>query len=120
MREISEKLVRFGLAATFTLIGVSILRSPEAWGGYMAPWVAQLLPVPVAQAMMGAGIGDIAIGILLVIAPLAWLGGLLGALHIAAVLVVSGVTDITVRDIGLLTASVAIFIEKLPQRIIKH
>lgn len=38
-------------------------------------------------------------------------------LHLIIVLTVSGITDITVRDIGLLAAMLALIIDSLPQNI---
>ena len=39
----------------------------------------------------------------------------MGALHILSVLVVSGVTDITVRDIAILYCATALSIETVPE-----
>ena len=62
MKRASSHILRVGLAFTFLWIGVLILKNPEAWGGYLRPWAAGLLPIPLAQAMMGTAILDIAIG----------------------------------------------------------
>jgi hypothetical protein len=63
---------------------------------------------------------DIVIGFLLLVDFLTWLAALLGAIHLIIVLAVSGITDITVRDIGLLAAALAIVIDSLPQSIISR
>jgi len=63
MNRASFHILRIGLAVTFLWIGVLILRNPEAWGGYMRPWATELLPVPLAQAMMGTAILDIIMGV---------------------------------------------------------
>ena len=67
MNKISFHILRIGLAVTFLWIGVLILRNPEAWGEYMRPWAAGLLPVPVTQVMIGTAILDIIIGVFLLI-----------------------------------------------------
>ena len=67
MNKISFHILRIGLAVTFLWIGVLILRNPEAWSGYMRPWAAGLLPIPLAQAMTGTAILDIIIGVFLLI-----------------------------------------------------
>ena len=97
-----------------------IFKNPEAWGGYLQPWTAGLLPIPLTQAMIGTAILDITIGAFLLIDFLPWLAALVGAIHILIVLTVSGITDITVRDIGLLVAALAIVIDSLPQSIINR
>ena len=114
MKKTSFHILRVGLAVTFLWIGVLILRQPEAWGGYLQPWAARLLPVPIPQALMGTAILDLAVGALLLLDALVWIAALVGALHLLIVLITSGITDITVRDIGLLAAAVALMAESLP------
>ena len=120
MKETSFHILRVGLAITFLWIGVLIFKEPEAWGGYLQPWAAGFLPIPIAQAMIGTAILDITIGAFLLFDFLSWLAAFIGAVHIVIILTVSGITDITVRDIGLLAASVAIMISTLPQSIIRR
>ena len=115
MNKTSFHILRIGLAVTFLWIGVLILRNPEAWGGYMRPWAAGLLPIPIAQAMTGTAILDIIIGVFLLINFLPRLTALIGAIHLAVILIVSGITDITVRDIGLLTGMLALMIDSPPR-----
>ncbi|OHA13343.1 MAG: hypothetical protein A2909_00490 [Candidatus Tagabacteria bacterium RIFCSPLOWO2_01_FULL_39_11] len=112
--------LRVGLAITFLWIGVLIFKNPEAWGGYLQPWAAGLLPIPLSQAMIGTAILDIVIGAFLLVDFLPWLAAFVGAIHILIVLAVSGITDITVRDIGLLVAALAIMIDSLPQSVIRR
>ena len=57
---------------------------------------------------------DITIGALLLINFLPWLIALVGSIHLVIILIVSGITDITVRDIGLLAGTLAIMIDSLP------
>ena len=61
---------------------------------------------------------DIAIGAFLLFDFLPWLAALVGATHLVIVLTVSGITDITVRDIGLLVAALALMIDSLPQEVL--
>ena len=117
MNKISFHLLRVGLAVTFLWIGVLILKYPEAWGGYMQPWAANLLPVPLKQAMFGTAMLDIAIGFFLLISVQVWIAAFIAAAHLVIVMTVSGITDITARDVGLLAASAVLVIESLPVRI---
>lgn len=120
MRKASFHFLRVGLAITFLWIGILIFKNPEAWGGYLQPWAAELLPIPLAQAMVGTAILDIAIGAFLLVDFLPWLAALVGAIHIIIVLTVSGITDITVRDIGLLVAALSLMIDSLPLGILQR
>ena len=115
MRRTSFHILRVGLAVTFLWIGALIFKQPEAWGGYLQPWAARLLPIPVAQAMMGTAFLDIAIGILLLFNSFVWLAALASTAHLIIVLAVSGITDITVRDIGILAAAAALTADSLPK-----
>jgi hypothetical protein len=120
MKKTSFHFLRVGLAIAFLWIGVLIFKNPESWGGYLQPWAAGLLPIPLVPAMIGTAILDITVGTLLLIDFLTWLAALIGATHLIIVLTVSGITDITVRDIGLLVAALALMIDSLPQSIIKR
>lgn len=117
MKKTSFHILRVGLAITFLWIGVLIFKNPESWGGYLEPWAVNLLPIPLNQAMVGTAILDIIIGTLLLTDILIWFAGLVGAVHLIVVLTVSGITDITVRDIGILAGLLAIIIDSLPQSI---
>ena len=119
MKKTSFHFLRVGLAITFMWIGVLIFKNPEAWGGYLQPWAAGLLPIPIDQAMIGTAILDITIGAFLLFDFLPWLAAFIGAVNLIIVLTVSGITDITVRDIGLLVAALALMIDSLPQRVLK-
>lgn len=110
MQQLPYHVLRVGLAITFLWIGILIFRNPEAWSGYLQPWAAKLMPIPLTQAMMGTAILDIIIGFLLLINVLTWLVATIGAIHLVIVLFVSGINAITVRDIGLLAGALALAI----------
>ena len=114
MSKISLHILRFGMAITFLWIGILIFRNPEAWIGYIQPWAANLLLVPPKTAMFATAVLDIAVGILFLTNYLLWLPAGLASLHLALVLTVSGINAITVRDIGLLAAAIALFTVYFP------
>lgn len=115
MKKISFDILRIGTAITFIWIGVLIFKQPEAWGGFLQPWAAGLLPVPLEQAMITTAILDIVIGTLLLFDSFVWLAALVGSIHLVIVLVVSGIDDITVRDIAILSATLALVAERIPR-----
>lgn len=116
MKTSSHMIIRLTLALTFAWVGFMILQNPEAWAGYMDTWATELLPLPVITMMQITAVVDIAIGILFLITPTVWIAGLLGALHMLVILVTSGITDITVRDIAIFGASLAIMLDALPKK----
>jgi len=113
MSKTSFHILRVGVAVTFLWIGILIFKEPEAWGSLLQPWAAGLLPVSIREAMIGTAILDLAIGALLLTGFAVWLGALIGALHLVVVLVTAGINAVTVRDIGLLSASVALMASSL-------
>lgn len=114
MKTSAFHILRVGLAITFLWIGILIFREPEIWGFYLQPWAANLLPLPLKEAMIGTAILDIVIGFFLLIDVLTWLVAIIGAFHLVIVLTVSGLNAITVRDIGLLAAMIALAINTWP------
>ncbi len=115
MKSSAFHILRVGMAITFLWIGILILRDPVGWGGYVQPWAANLLPISLKGVMIGTALFDIIIGALLLIDYFTWLAALLGALHLVTVLTVSGINTITVRDIGLFTAALALAISAWPE-----
>lgn len=116
MKKSSYHIIRVGLAITFIWIGVLIFKDPQSWAGYIKPWAVDILPIPLNQAIIFTAIFDIIVGALLLIDWQSRIAGILAAIHLIIVLIVGGITDITVRDIGLLTACIAIIIESSPFR----
>ncbi len=102
---------------TFLWIGVLIFKNPEAWGASIMPWAAKLIPGSLVNAMLGTAVLDVLIGIFLLFNILTSLAAFIGALHILTVLITVGITDITIRDVGLLGAVIALTIEALPQNL---
>ena len=116
MKTSAFHILRVGIAITFLWIGILIFREPEAWGGFLQPWAANLLPIPLKEAMIGAALLDLTIDLFLLIDVWVWLAALLGAFHLVIVLTVSGINTVTVRDIGLLTALLALMVTTWPNK----
>ncbi len=114
MKSSSFHILRVGLAITFLWIGVLIFQNPEAWGGYLQPWAAKLLTIPVKEAMIATAIFDILVGFLLLVDYLTFWASILAALHLIVVLTVSGINPITIRDVGLLAGALALAASTLP------
>ena len=108
-------LVRIGLGFTFLIIGFMISLDPNGWAILIQPWIRDLIPYSTDEMMFAIAGFDMAIGILLILGIWTWLASLLGALHIIGVLIVTGITEITIRDIGLLAAAITLSIETAPK-----
>ena len=107
MNNYAFNVLRVGMAITFLWVGVLILQDPAAWTGFIKPWVADLLITTPEKTMIGTAIFDIAVGFLLLIDFWTFWASFFAALHLALVLLVSGIDAITVRDIGLLAGALA-------------
>lgn len=110
MNNLPLLILRLFLGVTFIWIGVYIWQAPEAWGGYIQPWAANLSPIPMRELMLGTALLDIGLGIWLLIGKTIWIPALIASLHLAIVLLTSGINAITVRDIGLLGATLFLFL----------
>ena len=115
MKNNAYHILRVGVGITFAWIGVLIFQSPESWGGLIMPWAAGLLPVSIEHAMISTAILDILIGFVLLIDVFTWLAAGIGSIHLVIVLITAGINAITVRDIGLLAATLALVAHTLPQ-----
>ena len=112
-------ILRVGIAITFLWIGILILKDPEAWAGLMQPWLADLIIIPLYWAMVATAFLDIVVGTLLLIDYYIWLAALVGSIHLVSVLLVVGINALTIRDIGLLAATLALFVSSLPPNYLK-
>lgn len=110
-------ILRVGMSITFLWIGVLIFRDPEFWGGFLQPWAAGLLPVPIEEAMIGTAVLDILVGLFLLIDVGTWVAALVGTAQLVIVLVTSGIDAVTVRDLGLLGGTISLLWSGLPQTI---
>lgn len=117
MNKVSYTILRVGLGITFLWVGVLIFQSPEAWSNFISPWAAELIPFSLKNTMICVGIFDVLIGALLVYDFAVWIGALFAAIHMIDVLVVSGITSITVRNIAILAGALALFIDSMPPKV---
>jgi len=116
MKKTAFHILRIGMAITFIWIGIMVFQAPEVWGAYIPPWAANLMPLPVKTIMLATAGLDVLIGFFLLINVFVWVAGLIGAIHILMVLIVTGINDVTVRDIGLLAATLALMMQTWPEK----
>ena len=116
MKRTAYHILRVAMGINFIWIGILIFKSPESWGGLIQPWAADLLPVPLKQAMISTAILDIVVGFFLLIDVYTWLAAIIATIHLVIVLVTTGITTITVRDIGLMGGTLALIISGLPEK----
>lgn len=118
MRKSGFHILRVGIAITFLWIGVLILKDPIGWSGYIQPWAQKLLPVSPQEIMIVTAFYDLAVGVFLLIDTFTWVAALAAIIHLATVLIVSGINQVTIRDVGLFSASLALFADTVPSNLI--
>lgn len=114
MNKISFHVLRVGTAITFLWIGILIFQNPDGWGRAISPWMVELLPMSVHDVMVGTAVLDMSLGALLLIGFWTPWVALVATLHLAMVLIVSGVTNGTVRDFAIIGGTIALFLESVP------
>ncbi|MFC0673761.1 hypothetical protein [Brachybacterium hainanense] len=105
------RLLRLGFVVLPLLMGMDKFTNLLTdWPGYLAPWVAALLPITAQTAMHVVGIVEIIAGIGIALRPrlaawvvAAWLAGI-----ILNLLTYPGYFDVALRDVGLLVAALSL------------
>ena len=116
-KDYSATIVRLGLAFVLLWFGINQLVNPESFLGYMPQWLyphdarmqhehpMQLMhniPTPsVHTVLMGNGIVDATIGLLLLVGFYTRIAAFIAALHLLGIAISLGYNDIAIRDIGL-------------------
>ncbi len=108
----SQAILRIALGITFFWIGVLIFRHPGEWANFLSDWFVKLLPVSSSAFMSGISFLDMGLGLLLILNRFTKWVALIAAVHLLGILVSSGITDVTIRDVGLLGASIALFLDE--------
>lgn len=108
--------LRLGLGLMYLYSGYDIYQYPKAWTWAIPYWFRQAVEVVmnIETYLVIQGIGEIILGLLF----LAWFSGrwglrvaaLFSTIEMAGILLFTGVTSTTFRDIGLLGASFALMI----------
>lgn len=103
----SPILVRYGIGLVFLLMGLDQLIHSDYWTSYFPTNLP--FNIPVASAVFYNGIFDTAIGVLLIIGFLTRVISIVASLHLISIIYYLGYNDISIRDIGLLLATLSIF-----------
>jgi uncharacterized membrane protein YphA (DoxX/SURF4 family) len=110
-------ILRVSMAITFLWIAILIFQDPVGWGGFLQPWAQNFLFLPIEQAMLATAVLDVVIGVLLLLDVVTWLAAIVGGVHLLVVLATTGIDGVTVRDIGLLGAAIALAVAAWPKRL---
>ena len=113
MKTAGYHILRVGMAITFLWIGILIFREPIFWSGFLPAFVVKMFD-NVMPIMTLVAIFDLLIGLFLLFDWFTFWIALLGFSHLLGILLLTGIDDTTVRDIGLAAASLALAVEGAP------
>ena len=104
----AQIVLRLGISIVFLWFGINQLIDPEKFMGYLPK--ALLLSTFASSIVLANGIFGTITGLLLAISLWVRPVALIIAIHLIIVIIGLGYNDITVRDFGLLCATIAIFL----------
>ena len=101
-------ILRIGLAALFLWFGFSQLIDGLSWVSWVPEWAVNLLHIPPAMIVLLNGAFEVVAGGLLAFNILTRWAALALALHLLILVIDIGLTQIGVRDFGLMMATFAL------------
>ena len=119
MKRSALTVLRLGLGVTFLAIGIMIYLHPSVWASSMQPWARHLMPGSLAPWMTACSAFSTIVGLLFIVNLWVWVAALIAAIHLVIMLVMSGITDVTVLNLGLLAATVSLFLAKKPENLFR-
>jgi uncharacterized membrane protein YphA (DoxX/SURF4 family) len=113
-------VLRLTLGITFLWIGFLILQHPDAWAQFLQDYFVKVLPFSTIALMTFTAYLDMTLGVLLLLNLFTPYVGIIGTIHMIAILISSGITDVTVRDIAIGGACFALFLLTKEKSIFKN
>ena len=111
-RDLTVTILRFAVGSVFLWFGLDKWIHPEAWEAWITVWLWPLDLIRPAVVMFLAGVFEFAVGLLLVAGRLIRPVCVLSGLYLLLVTLLAGVSDVAVRDVALVGACVALFINE--------
>ncbi len=105
MKKYAPIVVRLAIALVFLWFGSNQIMAPGEWFGYLPGFVPEQ---SMAMFVTFNGIGEIILGLLLVMGLFTRIVALLLALHLLGIIFFVGYNEIGVRDFGLMLAALSI------------
>ncbi|MFB6181615.1 MAG: hypothetical protein ABEJ24_01835 [Candidatus Magasanikbacteria bacterium] len=114
LERVALTILKITVGITFIWIGVMITIEPGVWKGFFPEFLLQL---EYSQELMFVfGVFDFLLGLFLVIDRFTPVVSLLASLHLLGILIFYGIDSITIRDVGLLGATICIFLFSISYR----
>ncbi len=104
LKEYAPAVARIGLSLVFLWFGINQLINPALFEGYVPAFLGTIAHAVV----LGNGIAEVILGLLLFAGLFTRIVALLLAIHLAAITISLGFGEIAVRDFGLFCATLAV------------
>ncbi len=104
-------VARVGIAAVFLWFGIDKFIHPIEWAGWVPDWMTALIPMSLVSFMYIQGAIETVVGALLLIGYQTRFAALLAVVTLCGVILAmigTGSTDVLLRDVGLLAASISL------------
>ncbi len=101
-------LLRLGAGIVFIVFGIDKFLDPIGWASWAPPWFWSLMPLAETPLMYIVGVTETLLGALMLIGLWTRLAAALTAAHLASIIILIGMNEIAVRDIGLLFLALGI------------
>ncbi|MBS3151756.1 DoxX family membrane protein [Candidatus Woesearchaeota archaeon] len=105
-------LLRLGLGFVFIWFGIDKLLNPENWIGYITPFLSSIIFFNLNGFIYLLGFIELLLGILLLTKWKLKFISLLISIYLFIVIISQGFNEITVRDIGLFTMALSLFMQE--------
>ncbi len=102
-------ILRYSAGSVFLWFGLDKWVHPAAWYSWIDVWIWPLALFSPPVTMFLIGFFETVIGFLLIMGIMPRVASAVGAAYIAAVTIMTGVSDAAIRDLGVLGCCVALF-----------
>jgi uncharacterized membrane protein YphA (DoxX/SURF4 family) len=103
-------MLRLGVGGIFVAFGMGKYSDPSRWYAWVPAVVQKYLPVTVDSFLKGQGVGEIMLGLLFITGFLTRFASVVAACFLLTVLYFMGPNDVMVRDLALVSASLALLV----------
>ena len=109
--DLMTMLLRLGGGSVFLWFGIDKWLHPEAWFGYVPEWLWPLSPVGPEETLILLGVVEFAVGAAIIVGKYVREAAILAVVQLVAIVAVTGMNEITIRDLGLMGIYLALIVE---------
>ncbi len=104
-----DTILRFAVGSVFLWFGLDKWLHPQVWFDWIDVWIWPQIMLDPSSVMYLAGAFEAALGVLLIMGRLPRLASAAAALYLFLIFLISGTSDVTVRDAAIMGCCLAVF-----------